>query len=359
MNPISSAARTASLLLLAAAISTAQTRDATPKRDYWPTREWKIDRPENRGIEPSTLEAFQKEISEDLIYSALIVKNGYIVFEYYKGKLDRDSRYLLYSCTKSVTSALVGIAIDKGLIKGVDQRVSAFLPGLDRPDVDERKKRLTIRHLLTMTAGFAWSDDAHYRAMIECDDWVEYVLARPLAHEPGKRFNYSTGVSHLLSAIVQKATGQDTLAFARENLFGPIGIRSAEWQADPRGVRVGGNRLELTARDAARFGFLYLNRGRWAGKQVISETWVRDSTQRQSAGYFNWGGYGYQWWTRSRVRPVPFKFFYASGYGGQHIVVVPKLDLVAVVTGFVPPPFRSRAMQLLEHEVIRPMLADR
>jgi len=345
--------------VLLAAFSTAQPDVPGPKRDYWPTREWKTARPEDHGLDPTSLEAFRREIAEDLVYSVLIVKDGCIVFEYYKGKLDKDSRYVLYSCTKSITSALLGIAIDQGHIKGVDQRVAEFYPRLDRPDVDERKKRLKIRDLLTMTAGFEWSDNDHYRAMIEGDDWIDYVLARPMADEPGKKFNYSTGVSHLLSAIVGKATGEDVLRFAQKNLFDPIGIRSVVWPVDPRGIPIGGNRLELTARDAARFGFLYLNRGRWDGRQVISEKWVRESTRKHTAGFFGRGCYGYQWWVQPRRRPVPFEIFSASGYGGQKIVVVPKLDLVVVVTGFIPPPFRSRTMQLLERHVIRPMLASR
>jgi len=205
-------------LCIMAALASAQ----AVKRDYWPTREWKTDRPENHGLAPAPLLELERAIEKELIYSALLIKDGFIVFEYYKGNLDRNSKFVLFSCTKSVTSALIGIAIDKGLIKGVDQKISDFFPSLTKPDVDERKKRITLRHLLTMTSGLALADRPYYLAMTTSNDWVEYALTRPMKDDPGNQFTYSTGVSHLLSAIVQKVSGTDTLRFASKNLFAPI-----------------------------------------------------------------------------------------------------------------------------------------
>ena len=164
------------ILVLLAALTAAQDVAEPPKRDYWPTRAWKTERPENHGLDPGILGELKKKIEEELIYSAVIVKDGYIVFEYYKGDLGRDSRFLMYSCTKSFTSALIGICIDKGYIKGTDQKISEFFPYLNRPGTDDRKKRITLHHLLTMTAGFEWSDRTHYGSMIASTDRVSFLL---------------------------------------------------------------------------------------------------------------------------------------------------------------------------------------
>ncbi len=342
-------------LVLLAALTAAQDAAELPKRDYWPTRAWKTERPEDHGLDPGVLDELKEKIEKELIYSAVIVKDGNIVFEYYKGDLGRDSRFLMYSCTKSFTSALIGICIDKGYIKGTDQKISEFFPDLSRPGTDDRKKRITLHHLLTMTAGFEWSDMAHYGPMIASNDRVGFLLDLPMKHAPGEKWVYSTGVSHLLSAIVQKASGKDALALAREHLFGPIGITSVEWPADPKGIRVGGDRLEVTARDAARFGFLFLNQGHWDGKQVISRKWIRESTKphiRRSSR----DGYGYQWWTSSRKRPVPHEMFFASGARGQFIVVLPAMDMVLVATSQMPQALTNRVNVLFRRYVLKAMI---
>ena len=182
------------ILVLLAALTAAQDVAEPPKRDYWPTRAWKTERPENHGLDPGILGELKKKIEEELIYSAVIVKDGYIVFEYYKGDLGRDSRFLMYSCTKSFTSALIGICIDKGYIKGTDRKISEFFPCLNRPSPDDRKKRITLHHLLTMTAGFEWSDMAHYGSMIASTDRVSFLLDLPMKHAPGRRVRSSEGL---------------------------------------------------------------------------------------------------------------------------------------------------------------------
>lgn len=311
-------------------------------RNYWPTKEWKTSLSSEHGFDKELLDKLEKVIKEKDILSMIIVKDGYIVSEYYKEGQNSDTLFQLNSCTKSITSSLVGIAIDKSYIKGVNQNISDFFQKINYADVDSRKKKMTIENLLDATSGISWpelTEEWNYtpEPMVNSEDWVDFILARPMSNEPGKVFNYNTGGSHLLSAIIQKTTGKDAFIFGLENIFEKIGMRSVEWPKDPSGINTGGHGIKMTARDAAKFGFLYLNKGKWDGKQIIPEKWVIESTKQHSEGIISlYGNYGYQWWIRTLKADKEYKAYFAIGYAGQYISVVPDLDLVVVFTSWLP-----------------------
>jgi CubicO group peptidase (beta-lactamase class C family) len=271
------------------------------------------------------------------IHSILIIRHGYLVAEVYYGSNSPTLKHDLYSVTKSFTSALVGMAIQKGSIDSVNHPVLDLFA--DRPvaNVDARKKAITLEHLLTMSSGLEWPEsgnayttlDNPYVRMMRSPDWVQFVLDRPMAQQPGAAFNYNSGASHLLSAIVQKTTGTSTLAFAHEHLFKPLGIADVAWGADAAGIAVGGSDLRLTPRDMAKFGYLYLKGGIWAGQQIVPAEWVKASTTKHVKSTDAALDYGYQWWIE------PDGSFAAHGLGGQSIFVRPSQDLVVVFTSWL------------------------
>ena len=295
----------------------------------WPGRDWQTAAPEEQGLDPNLLGQILPAIEEQQIslHSLLVIRHGYVVFEAYFDPYKADARHELYSVTKSFTSALVGIAVDQGAIQNLDQTVLGFFPEQSFANIDARKEVMTVRHLLTMTSGLDWLEgDATYRAMYFSRDWAGYVFDLPMLEDPGTRFEYCSGCSHLLSAILNETTGTNVLAFAEKNLFRPIGIRDVEWETDAQGIPIGGWGLQLTPREMARLGYLYLNGGRWNGQQVVPTEWVEDSAHAQ----VETGGdlaYGYQWWI------YPSHGGYAAlGRAGQTILVFPDLDLVIVTT---------------------------
>ncbi|WNS44636.1 serine hydrolase [Paenibacillus sp. MMS20-IR301] len=273
--------------------------------------------------------------------SCLIQQQGSLVYEQYK---DRHTAYEIFrinSCTKSILSALICIAMDQGKLPGPQTPASLFFPQLSR-DKDERKQRITIGHLLTMSAGFRWNEFGglnSFPQMTRSPDWAEYVLKQPLADEPGIRMEYNSGISQLLSAILVQATGIPTAQFAEQVLFGPLGITEYEWEADPQGIHTGGFGLKLMPADLLKFGQLYLQEGKWENTQVISSGLVassalpalRSEPPRQ-------GGYGWHWWTDTLPagtgpeRSEGMPYYYARGYAGQFVYVLPQLEVVVVLT---------------------------
>ena len=310
--------------------------DSPEPREYWPTKQWKTSAPEKQGMDAAKLMIADEFVRERLpdAFSLLVVRNGYLVFEkYYSyGSIYRQS--VVHSVTKSVTSALIGIALEKGYLKSLDQKLVEFFPEYITDDQDPRKKEITIEHLLTMSTGVRWDDrgpsmtDWYFSS-----DWVKGAIQQPQEYDPGAVFTYNSSTSHLLSAILTKSTKTSTLDFGRKYFFEPMGITSALWHTDPQGNHIGGFGLSLPARDLAKIGFLYLNNGYWDGKSIVAEDWVKESTGQQIQAYghpvYGRFGYGYQWW----VKEVDgCKSFRAWGRRGQFIVVVPELDLVIAVT---------------------------
>ncbi len=202
---------------------------------------------------------------------------------------------------------------------------------------DARKDGMTLAHLLTMTSGFDWPEWGAWNngladgfgGWFDADNWVDFVLDRELTHAPGEHFNYNTGSTHLLSAVISRATGTSGDAFAREHLFGPLGMDSVVWPQDPQGIPMGGHALQMTAGDAAKFGLLYANGGLWNGEQIVSAEWVQSATSPQSFGHLYIGEYGYLWW-------IDPGFYFAMGLFGQYVFVAPEQNIVMVVASSYP-----------------------
>jgi len=296
---------------------------------YWPTKGWRTSDPEEQGMDAQKLAEMLKVIQEKKLnlHSLLIIRNGYLVSETYFGSYKQDTRHELYSCTKSFIGTLIGITLDKGYLKGTDQRILDFFPEQTFANPDERKSAMTLDDTLTMRTGLDWEEgDPAYQALSRSRDWVKYMLDKPLVATPGKQFNYCSGCSHLLSAIVQQSTGMDTREFADQYLFQPLGISRVVWDVDSSAIAIGGWGLQITPRDMAKLGYLYLHNGQWDGQQIVSAKWIEDATRTHAKT----GGdldYGYQWWTYPSLEA-----YTALGLGGQTIFVVPKLNLIVVTT---------------------------
>lgn len=263
-------------------------------------------------------------------HSLLVSRQGQLLLERYFNGRRAANLDNIKSASKSVISALVGIALDRKLIPGRQTSLSAFFPDLLAGDGDAPKRAITIEDLLTMRSGLETTSNRHYGAWVLSRNWVRHALTRPLLSPPGTTMEYSTGNTHLLSAILTKASGTSTWQFARESLAAPLGFQLAQWPRDPQGIYFGGNDMLLTPRQMLAFGELYLHHGRREGRQVVPERWVADSqvartrSRRESDRF-----YGYGWWVRELAgHPT----YYAWGFGGQYIFIVPDLELVVVST---------------------------
>jgi len=248
---------------------------------------------------------------------------------------DRDTVHTLQSATKSVTSILIGIAIDRQLITGADERISSFFPEFTGKD------NVRLKHFLSMTAGLEWNEDVPFtdprndcERMNHSRDPIRLLLERPSVAPPGSKFAYNSAISLSLGEIVHRTSKMPVDEFAQAHLFEPLGITSHAWKGRfSNGLIHTGGGLYLRPRDMAKIGCMMLNDGRWQGKQIVSAAWVRESTRQQAPDK----EYGYQWWRAwFKVREQPHDCFYAGGYGGQFMVVFPDLRLVVVSTGWNP-----------------------
>jgi CubicO group peptidase (beta-lactamase class C family) len=296
---------------------------------YWPTDGWRTSSLEEQEMDPALLAQMFKTIDERhlIIDSVLVIRNGYIVAEKYYPPYTSDTRHRLYSCTKSFISALIGMAIEDGYIDGVKNPVLDFFPHRTFMNLDELKQSMTLEDLLTMRSGLDWEEGMpEYQAMQATRDWVGFVLNKTMAVEPGSQFNYCSGCSHVMSAIIQETTGVSTLEFAQRRLFEPLNISNFHWGLDGSGIPNGGWGLEMTPRDMAKFGYLFLNEGTWDGQQIVPSNWVRLSTQT-GLPTGEVVDYAYQWWVDSASG-----LYAAQGLNGQKIYVIPGLELVVVFT---------------------------
>jgi CubicO group peptidase (beta-lactamase class C family) len=300
-------------------------------KDYWPINNWRTSTPEEQGMSSDTLTRminFLKESGKD-INSITIIRNGYLITDAYFYPFQKGFKHSINSSTKSVLSVLVGIAIKEGNIKSINDKVLDYFPDLKIVKIDSRKKNLTIRDLLTMSTGLDWefSNNLSTNQMVQSKDWTQFVLDLPMKEEPGHSFNYCNGAAHLLSAIIQRSTGKSAAEFAAAKL--QLGIEDAYWSYSPESVNSGYSGIYSLPTDVAKFGYLCLKKGKWNDKQIIPESWLNESTTKQTQA--NWTplfpGYGYMWWINR------FGGYSALGYGGQYIFVVPDLELVAVFTG--------------------------
>jgi WD40 repeat protein/CubicO group peptidase (beta-lactamase class C family) len=298
--------------------------------DTWPT-----STPEEQGMNSTTLNELFDYIDSwpDSIHGLCVMRHGVIVAEGYFSsdyhQYIQEDKHQTHSVTKSFTSALIGIAIDQGYITDVQQKVLDFFPDMNFLNVDSRKEAMTIEHLLTMRTGLDWPEmDTGYDSsedladqMLHSNNSVQYILDKPMVAAPGEVWEYCSGATHLLSAIIQRTTGQTTLEFAQKNLFTPLGIDPSEiiWDTDRNGINRGHSNLFLSPRSLAKFGSLYLNDGMVNGKEVISKEWVEKSVTKE------FGGYGYCWWN-------DLYGHFAMGLNGHYIYVLPEEDIVASFT---------------------------
>jgi CubicO group peptidase (beta-lactamase class C family) len=298
--------------------------------------DWPTSTPEAQGIDSPSLErAFQEAAELPFVFSILLVRHGFLVAErYFHGASTAQARSI-HSVSKSLTSALVGIALREGYLQSLDQKLLDFFPEHGSADLDPRIGEITLRHLLTMKSGFAWSEDAEdWEGYSGSPDWIAYALNLPLEHPPGEVFSYATPNADLLAAVLAKATGRTTRQFAEATLFEPLGITVGRWDQDSQGHYAGGHDLYVTPRNLARFGYLYLNGGGIGDRQVVPQSWVEESTQPYFVSNVRWGplegyGYGYQWWLATLAGRHGF---FGLGFGGQYVIVVPTLDLVVVTS---------------------------
>ena len=292
--------------------------------------DWPISTLSQQGIDPALVADGLARLADSPTRQALILmRNGHIVYEqYFNGSHAADSNNIA-SISKSILSALVGIAFEQGAFMTLDDRVADYLPEYFAEPADPRLLDLRLRHLLTMTHGLAWKENESERLLTGSADWVADILSLPLSNEPGTLFHYSTGVSHVMSAVLTEATGMSACEFAHRYLFAPLGIDAEFWGVDPKGYFTGGHSVSMTARELARFGQLFLQEGRWQGEQVVPGWWVVASTSPQVDIGNDYAGYGHYWWLN---RIAGYDMYSALGAAGQILHVIPELELVMVTT---------------------------
>jgi CubicO group peptidase (beta-lactamase class C family) len=320
---------------------------------YFPTTAFRMTDPASAGMNADKLNAALALTGDHNRTQAVVVlRHGYVVAETYAAGFTADTRHESYSMAKSVTSALVGIAIDQKLISGVNERVCQFYPEWDCSKDSDPRTRITVEHTMNIETGLEWQEDWRVGAtgpndaLLAGPDMLDYVLAKPAATEPGTMQRYSTGDPALLSGVLQGSTGKTAYDFAKSVLFDVIGISGVTWNADSKGRTTTYAGLQATAREFAKFGFLYQNHGVWDGKQVVPGSWVDFTTRAKDPCH---DGYRYLWHINPPIRlgdqdpscaflacpptsfaNLPADAFFAEGVFGQFVFVVPSADLVVV-----------------------------
>jgi len=301
----------------------------------WPTRQWQTSTPEEQGMESAALAGLLDFGATRSLDSLLLVRHGRVVLDAYYAPYTANIPHRINSATKAVVGTLVAIAQKDGLLDGFDHPLLDFFADRNVADLDDRKKAITVQHLLDMTSGINWQEplDGRPDSMIEMSrqqDWTKFVLDRPLAHAPGDAFNYNSGGTHVLSALIAKLTGMSAWDYAKAKLFGPLGIDTSDWWHDPQGVSIGGFGLALLPRDMAKIGYLYLRSGQWEDKALLSPAWidkVNHATVNMNMPRSPDLRYSNLFWA------LPERHVYmADGYHCQLIMVLPRLDIVAVTT---------------------------
>ena len=352
-----------------------QAADATPTPS-WPTKGWPSSPPTKEGIDAAALKAIDEELRArkfGYVDSLLIIRHAQVVFDeryehdYVAANEGHDQTshqfnyfhhewhpfyqgtelHTMQSATKSVASTLIGVAIQRGMIPDTDVAALSFFDERQFPDPDGRKARITLEDVLTMRSGFEWDEWSFGIEDLRNDcirlegseDWIDYLLQKPMAADPGTVFVYNSGSTHLLSGIVREATGKTIDEYAEEQLFGPLGIESHHWKKTPRGLPDTEGGLYLKPRDLAKLGLLFLRDGVWEEERLLPEGWVERSITPwvkdiAPANGRRDPGYGYKWWILDDGEGEAPKLFAAMGFGGQFLYVVPDLELIAVFTGW-------------------------
>ena len=356
------------IVLLPSCVLAQDARTSRAQRQAASSDGWTTATAESMGVDARQLAALTTSVRawpELGVHAILIERSGRLIYEEYFDGFDerhgiprghvvmaRDSLHDVRSATKSVVSALVGLALADGAIKSLDQPVVEWFPEYPELNTAERR-RLTLRHALGMTSGLQWDESMAYSdprndeiGMIRDAQPLRYVLSRPFAHDPGAEFNYNGGVVQVMAAIVERAVKMPIQQYARTRLFAPLGIDTVEWVGNLAGMPNAASGLRFRARDLAKFGSLYLHGGRWNGRQVLPADWVAQSTRRQfrfasasardrtgsaaeADGAF---GYAYFWWYSCYPTPRgPVEARTAVGNGQQRVFVLPGLDMVVTI----------------------------
>jgi len=316
--------------------------DAPAEIDYRPLAlgdGWSVSTPEQHGIDPAAVRrCYESAANLRNIYGLVLASHGELVAESYFNQRSVSTASPTASVTKSVTSALVGIALQEGLLASLDQPLLAFFPEIDAAALDARKLRITLRQTLQMRSGYPWEERAGtIDYLLSRASWIPLLGEFPLASDPGTAFGYSNLTAHMLGIVVARATSASLYDYARSRLFGPLGVEIASWPRDAQGYYFGSGDLAITARSMAKFGQLYLDDGVWDGARILPEGWVADSWRAYSRNVYGAPilgsigelDYGYLWWSSVCGRhPVNF----AWGHGGQLIFVIPEIDAVLVAT---------------------------
>jgi CubicO group peptidase (beta-lactamase class C family) len=345
------------ILMLSTLVRCGPSSEELQAIDYMPLpgAGWEVSTPAEQGLDPILVaELYHNAAELETLYGLLVVKNGYLIAEDYFNEGSVDQKALMQSASKSYVSALIGIALDQGCLSSIEQRMIDFFPEFADQITDPRKKQITIRDMLQMRAGYP--DEETDSAFLDALYWGVYpplIEEFPLVSDPGTRFHYSNLTFNWLAIILARACGADLKSYAQEHLFWPTDTQVGDWLQDRDGHYIGSGGIHVTARDAAKFGLLYLNSGEYEGDQIVSADWVHDSLQTYSENARDYGtslsfrdiGYGYGWWTATAGE---HHISYAWGHGGQLIVLLDELDMVIVTTA--DPFFGQHDSQSWRHE---------
>ncbi len=296
---------------------------------------WPTSTPEEQGMNSQLLaEALAQGDNRGFVDCILVIRNGYIVAEEYYNGFEKEIPHNVKSVSKSFLSAMTGIALRDGHLDNLQLKMLDFFPEYVYPSIDPRKHDITIRNLLMMRAGID-NDHNLYEHIYYSSNWIKTTIELPLINNPGTEFVYNTFQTHLLSAIITKASGMSTKDFADKNLLEKMNIELADWQRGPQGYYFGGNNMYFTPRNMARLGYLYMHNGSLNGEQIVPEEWVDESL----TNYTNWNNstwgdlddvnYGYLWWLGEIKN---HEVFLAIGYGGQFVINFPDLNMIVVIT---------------------------
>ncbi len=346
--------------------------------DAWPTKEWPTATPASVGLDAKALADLDADIAAGKfanVDSMLVIRHGKVVYDRsYRNDYDtiyakqirdpgplslhdpmgpynyfnpwwhpflrRGDLHTMQSVSKSVMSVTIGAAMARGEFPSLDTPVLKFFDETKVANVDDRKRRMTLRHLLTMTSGLEWREDLPFddprnssHAMETGFDWAGFAIDQPMQHEPGTVFQYSGGVAQLLAAVFERATGHDVEEYAATHVFAPLGIDHFYWKRTPSGLVNTEGGLYLRAHDLAKIGLLFSRGGVWDGRQIVRPEWVRDSVAPAVTASRTGVKYGYQWWLFPYVDGSRLAWT-GLGWGGQYLIVVPEHDIVAVFTGW-------------------------
>jgi CubicO group peptidase (beta-lactamase class C family) len=309
--------------------------------------QWQTSSPEDQNINSLYLNKLVLDINDNIfgnIKSLVIIRNSYLIFEKYFRGDTRETLHPVYSVTKSIVSALVGILFQRDEISSLDNKLLSYFADYNIKNPDTDKSSITLRHTLNMSAGFQWNElsipysdpNNDFQKLFSSSDPIQYVLDKPMQDTPGSIFRYNTGLPLLFGAIITELTGEPADTFANKNLFSEIGIRNFNWVHAQGNIVNTGSGLYLRPLDMALFGELYLNQGIWNRKQIISPEWISLSTAKSIVVNSNFD-YGYYWWRYSNsnnvVSTLPINdIYYAYGYGDQIILIIPQYKIVVVIT---------------------------